>query len=325
MIKYPWVMEMKTEQIEMVSIEMLMPEKHAYRKLKALLKFPSILRAAKMPPKDTEVGADGFGEERLILCLILQFMEDRSDREYERFIAENHAAKWFCGFGLTEKTPDYSTICKFRNKLGTSRIGKIFHEVNRQLKNKGFLRENFTFVDATALVSKLQVWEERDKAIADGYEELNNKIIAEYSADKEVRIGAKSAKKFWVGFKKHISVDTQSGMINKVAVTLANLPDADGAKFVLPNNGAVLTDKGYVPAIRDIRRRGLHEMVIRKNNMKDKIPEKDAWISKLRSPYERVFSKQQKRARYRGTVKNQAAEMLYAVAFNFRRLLVIAG
>jgi hypothetical protein len=31
-----------------------------------------------------------------LLCLLLQFIEDLSDRELERFIAENASAKWFC-------------------------------------------------------------------------------------------------------------------------------------------------------------------------------------------------------------------------------------
>lgn len=92
---------MKTEQIEMVSVEQLVPEKHTYRRLKALLNFDRIVKSVNLPIK--EVGAIGFGRSRLIMCLILQFMEDLSDREFERFIAENTAGKWFCGFGLLEK------------------------------------------------------------------------------------------------------------------------------------------------------------------------------------------------------------------------------
>ena len=64
-------------------------------------------------------------------------------------------------------------------------------------------------------------------------------------------------------------------------------------------------------------------MIILKNNMKNKNPDLDRFISKLRSPFEGVFSKQQKRVRYKGIDKNQAAEYLYAIAFNFRRLLSI--
>ena len=312
---------MNTQQMEMVSVEQLVAEQHSYRKLKKLLNFDHITKSVAI--KAHQLGAEGFGKMRLVICVILQFMEDLSDREFERFIAENNAAKWFCGFSLLEKTPDYTTICKFRNLIGTKQMGNLFHEVKRQMQAKNCCSEVFTFVDSTALVSKLSLWEERDKAIAAGYERLNNEILPEVAADPEAKIGAKSNKKFWYGFKKHVAVDMQSGMITKVAVTPANVTDADGAKHVLPKSGAVAADKGYVGAIHDMLQRGLHPMVIKRSNMKDKNAELDRWITKLRSPYEGTFSKQNKRVRYKGVVKNQGAEFLYAIAYNFRRLLAL--
>jgi IS5 family transposase len=312
---------MNTDQMEMVSIEQLASPKHTYRRLTQLLDFNQIIKSANV--KKHKLGTDGYGKERLLRCLILQFMEDISDREFERFISENNAAKWFCGFTLLEKTPDYTTICKFRNALGTNRIGKLFNEVKRQMQEKSYCAEVFTFVDSTALISKLNLWEERDKAITAGYEKLNNEVLPKVSADSEARIGAKSKKKFWYGFKKHVGVDMQSGMITKVAVTKANVNDSDGAKCILPRSGAVTGDKGYIGAIREILRRGLHPMVIKRKNMEDKNIDLDRWISKLRAPYEGVFSKQNKHVRYKGVVKNQGAEFLYAIAYNFRRLLVL--
>jgi hypothetical protein len=87
---------MNTDQMEMVSVEQLVPEKHTYRSLKKLLDFARIAKSVKV--KTSELGAIGFGKVRLVMCLILQFMEDLSDREFDRFIAEINAAKWFCGF-----------------------------------------------------------------------------------------------------------------------------------------------------------------------------------------------------------------------------------
>jgi IS5 family transposase len=37
----------------------------------------------------------------------------------------------------------------------------------------------------------------------------------------------------------------QSGLINKVALTPANITDAKGLKHVLPSSGAIYADKGY--------------------------------------------------------------------------------
>jgi hypothetical protein len=116
-----------------------------------------------------------------------------------------------------------------------------------------------------------------------------------------------------------------SGMINRVKVTKANVTDdnEEAVKAVLPSHGAVAGDKGFVGAIPTIKENNCHPMVILKNNMKEKNVDKDRFITKLRAPYERVFSKQEKRVRYKGATKNQAAELLYAISHNFRRLLVL--
>jgi hypothetical protein len=82
---------MNIEQIEMVSVEQLVSEKHTYRRLKKVLDFNLISAAVKV--KTSNAGAIGFGKIRLVMCLILQFMEDLSDREFERFLADGIAAK----------------------------------------------------------------------------------------------------------------------------------------------------------------------------------------------------------------------------------------
>ena len=76
---------MNSLQAEMVILDTLVPEKHTYRKLKALIDFHKIVKAVVLPEKESLAGAIGFRLERLIMCLILQFMEDLSDREMERF------------------------------------------------------------------------------------------------------------------------------------------------------------------------------------------------------------------------------------------------
>ena len=45
--------------------------------------------------------------------------------------------------------------------------------------------------------------------------------------------------------KQHASVDMQSGLINKVAVTPLNQTDSSGFKHVCPSQGATYADKGY--------------------------------------------------------------------------------
>ena len=116
-------------------------------------------------------------------------------------------------------------------------------------------------------------------------------------------------------------------MIKKVVVTSANLNDAKGLKHICPSQGAIYGDKGYCtgPTQRVAFQKGIHLAAIRLNNMKTKNNDQDKWYSKMRSPYERVFSKTSKRVRYIGIAKNQFAEFMKAIYFNLRRLVVISA
>jgi transposase len=139
-------------------------------------------------------------------------MEDLSDRELERYFQENNTAKWFCSFELTDKTPDFSVFSGIRQRIGTSKLSKIFQDLRDQLKTGGYISEFFNFVDATHLISKANLWKERDKIIKAKYEKLNNETLPKVVHDKEAGIGRKGNNKFWYGYKKHVSVDMQSGL-----------------------------------------------------------------------------------------------------------------
>ena len=311
------------KQVEMVSLDDLVPSTHSYRKFAKIWCFDGVSK--QLAHKEHRNGYKGYGGLRLFTCLLLQFMEDLSDRELERYLQENTAAKWFCGFGLCERTPDYSVFSKVRRRLGTHFLSGVFSDLRVQLKAQGFMNEVFTFVDASHLIAKATLWEERDKAIQQKYTQLNNNVLPKVAKDRQARIGCKGKTKYWYGYKKHVSVDMQSGLINKVAITPANVTDGQGMKHVCPNQGAVYADKGYCvdSAKQACAIKGVHVAAIQKNNMKGKDKDKDRWLSGIRSPYERVFSQQARRVRYSGVSNNQFAEFMYAICFNLKRLTVL--
>lgn len=308
-------------QMEMVDLDSLLPSTHPYRRFRAYLPDATEALADVSHLK----GADGYGVERLFRCLLLQFMEDLSDRELERYLEENLAAKWFCGFTLSDPTPDYSLFTRVRTRIGPTRLSPLFATMREQLKTAGLMSEVFTFVDATHLIAKATLWEERDKARQQKIEQLNNKVLPKVAVDKQARIGCKGNKKYWYGYKEHVSVDMQSGLINKVATTPANLPDAHGLRHVCPTQGAIYGDKGYctAPARQAAAQRNCHLAAIQRKNMKTKNRDRDRWYTHLRAPYERVFAQRPKRVRYRGIAKNQFAAFLQAMAFNLKRLVVL--
>ena len=46
------------------------------------------------------------------------------------------------------------------------------------------------------LISKASLWEERDKAIEQKYEKLNNDVLPKVANDKQARFGAREATNF---------------------------------------------------------------------------------------------------------------------------------
>lgn len=296
---------------------------HPLREVTRLVEFRDI--AVRYWKKLKTIGRRGYGLDIGIKCLFLQFWYDLSDRQLEERLKDDNGFRWFCGFGLEDQTPDHTYFGRIRTLLGADNIGKIFRLIMDRTKDKKIMRQVFTFVDATAIKAKETTWAERDKALAQGEEKLNNSNIDDYSADKDARFGCKGKDKFWFGYKAHTSVDMGSGLIKSVAVTPANVPDQDGLKLICPDGGMVIGDKAYClkSAREAMAVKGCHSGAVMRNNMKGKNKDKDRWLTSVRAPFESVFARRQYRARYRGLVKVQLQALMEAVVFNVRRLLAI--
>ena len=87
-------------QIEMVTLDQLVDLNHNYRKFKELWDLELVRKELKQI--EDALGADfkGYGIFRLFLCLLVQFMENLSDRELEESLKSNLASKWFCEFNF---------------------------------------------------------------------------------------------------------------------------------------------------------------------------------------------------------------------------------
>ena len=99
---------------------------------------------------------------------------------------------------------------------------------------------------------------------------INNRTVKQYSADKQARFGCKGKQKFWFGYKGHVGVDMRSGLIEKAAVTPANVSDQAGFKSICPRDGQlVFGDKAYClkAATDEMTRRGVTCGAILRQNM----------------------------------------------------------
>ena len=126
-------------------LETLVKPDHAYRTVLQTVDFKSFCKPL----------------ETAFKCILLQQWEDLSDRQMERFLQENNAAKLFCGFGLLDQTPDHSFFGRVRDRVGIDKMVELFNRITKQLKSQNVVSEAFTFVDSTSVISKLSIWKER--------------------------------------------------------------------------------------------------------------------------------------------------------------------
>lgn len=296
---------------------------HPFRKLNDIINFEELV--APLEDCYSELGSTGIAIEKGFKALLVQFWEDYSDRQMEKCLRENIAVRWFCGFGLTEQTPDHSYLGKLRKRLGANRIADSFNAVNEILRKEGLFGDVFAFIDASALVTKTALWEERDRAIKDGEETLNNKVVSKYAADKDAKWGAKSKNNIWFGYKRHCTVDMRHGLIAKVTATPANVPDFKVLNRVCPSQGMVFLDKLYDCKEADfwIKANGCVPATIRKNNNQAKNKDLDRWRSSVRMPFEGIFSKQRKKAKFRGLGKITLQCFFEAMVHNLKKAVTL--
>lgn len=308
-------------QTEQEIFTAIIPADHPFRRLDAIVDFTELV--APLRECYSELGAEGISIETGFKTLLVQFWEDYSDRQNEKAIRENMSVRWFCGFGLTETTPDHSYFGKLRKRIGTERLADLFNAVNAILADHGLFGNMFTFIDASSIITKTALWEERDQAIKAGEEKLNNLNVKKYAADTDARWGAKSKTNIWFGYKRHEAVDMRFGLIKKLTVTSANVLDFKTVKNICPDQGMVFMDKLFDCRETDfwIKANGCQAATIRKNNNPKKNRDLDRWRSGIRMPFESTFSKQRKRAKYRGKLKVAFQCFAEAIVYNLKKAI----
>lgn len=305
-------------------LETMVPEDHVLRQFKEWLQVAGV--ADDFEELKRSLGREGYGYEAGLRALFLQFWGDYSDREMEEQLRYNIAYKWFCDFPLEWRTPDHSFFGRIRKKVGAKRLSILFERIVENAEIKGIVQKLESFVDASAIKRKEALWEERDQAKKQG-KSTKNSEVSEFSADKEAKWGCKKKGKYWFGYKRHVSVDTGSGLIEWVTVTPANVSDDDGFKNVCPWGKRILADKGYDSwKVRGtMKKRKCEDGVLRKIIRRDYDEQRNKELSRKRAPWEHVFSKMSRKTRYMGVKKTWFQALFEGIVHNLKRLAVLEG
>ena len=139
------------DQIQMVSIEQLVPQDHILRKIDAAIDFDFIydLVEERYCPDN---GRPSIDPVVLIKIAVIQYMFGiKSMRQTIKEIEVNIAYRWFLGLDFYDKVPHFSTFGKnYKRRFeGIDLFEQIFQEILMQCMKNDLVSTDEIFVDAT--------------------------------------------------------------------------------------------------------------------------------------------------------------------------------
>ena len=138
------------EAVEIVSLDMLVPEDHLLRKIDAAVDFKKIYEFTdELYCKDN--GRPSIDPVVLFKIVVIQHIYGiPSLRRTLEEVRMNVAYRWFIGYPLNEQVPHFSTVSyNFKHRFTSGTIEHVFRWILSRAAEEGFLDTNAIFIDGT--------------------------------------------------------------------------------------------------------------------------------------------------------------------------------
>lgn len=138
------------EQLEMITLDQVVPQDHLVRKLEAAIDFSFIYPLVEN--LYSTLGRPSIDPVVLIKMTFIQYVFGiRSMRQTIKEIETNVAYRWFLGFGFYSDVPHFSTFGKNyeRRFKDTDLFEQIFYRILKEITDKNLLSADHVFIDST--------------------------------------------------------------------------------------------------------------------------------------------------------------------------------
>ncbi|MCD8126524.1 MAG: IS5 family transposase [Clostridiales bacterium] len=178
-----------------------------------------------------ERGNKPYDLELMLRLYLLQNLYNLSAEATVAEVVDSRAFSDFCGVDSSNQVPSGDTLGRFRTILVENRLQeKLFAQVTELLMKRGLLLKKGTIVDST-IISAPSFTKNREK-----------------KRDPEAH-SVKKGNTWHFGYKAHVGVDKDSGLVHTVEVTAANIHDVTMTpKLLTGEEEEVYGDSGYLGA-----------------------------------------------------------------------------
>ena len=287
-------------------------------KMEGLIPWEEFIGIIKPVYYKGEVGNKPYNLELMLRIFILQNLYDLADMKAMNEVIDSRAFSAFCGVDSPNQVPDGDTIGRFRNLLEKHEIQeKIFAKVVEILEKKGLILKRGTIIDSTFISAPTSTKNKKRERDPDAH-------------------STKKGKQWYFGFKVHIGVDKEHGLVHTLKATSANVHDVTmTSKLLHGEEDSVHLDAAYIGAnkrddavIYNEKGKKIKYIINRKRSKIKKLSKsgqykakkKEREKSSVRAKVEHVFAvvKRQlgyRRTRYRGLKKQTSKiNIIFALA-----------
>lgn len=178
-----------------------------------------------------ERGNKPYELELMLRIYMLQNLYDLSDMATVAEVIDSRAFSDFCRVDSSNQVPDGDTLGRFRNLLIQNGLQQqFFAQVILTLMEKGLILKKGTIVDSTIIEAPSSTKNKKKERDPEAHQ-------------------VKKGNEWHFGYKAHIGVDKDSGLVHKMEVTAANTHDVTMvSELICGEETEVYGDSGYIGA-----------------------------------------------------------------------------
>ena len=336
--------------------DQVIPADHFLRKLRQIIDWNRFTRKLiKLYKGEGVVGRPPFDPALVLKVELVAYLYNLSERQVEVHINENLPAKFFVGLAVDQKAPDHSTLTVFRERLIERGKQKVFEEMLEEIvetaRQSGVQFGSIQIIDSVHSVANVNTAkdkkrEEKGKGPHDP--------DAHWGAKHKRKVKTEDGKEieqteYFFGYKAHVSLNAQAGMITSLEATSGEAYDGHhfcplvdhDLKQKLPVD-TYAGDKGYDDGDNHyhLELSGLHSAIRLKDiRIGKKDDNKQIWLELVKTPQyrqglkerykiERKFGEAKQghgfgRCRYVGKVRFAVQSFFTAIMLNLKRMVKV--
>jgi IS5 family transposase len=298
----------------------------------------SVVDAVLAPLRPGAMGAPAYPATMLFKALLLQQWYGLSDPALEEALGDRLSFRRFCGVPLDRKTPDHSTLWRFRERLARSGLdAAAFACVTEQIEKAGLVLKQGTLIDASLVPAAVNKPRPPAGGLPPDKDGRAASKLVRSALDPDAAWTKKNGVRYF-GYKAHVALDMESRIVRRLAFTPANVNDTSCADaLICGDERTVYADKAYDSQARSaaLKAKGIRNGIMRRWHWRWDPPgrwerQRNALLVTRRAPIEPLFALLKSvyrfaRARYRGLVRNATALHLAAAAMNLKRWTMLAS